>query len=126
VAEHFRAAWAVFQTLLFALIGAEVDVAAMQPLHVALGAAALAVALAARIAVTVLIAFGADLTWKEKLFLSFAWFPKATVQNLNSIGNSNEGFDNVPEDSATGRFESQSNGQTPTSAGVEDTESANG
>ncbi|PSN36208.1 Sodium/hydrogen exchanger 9B2 [Blattella germanica] len=34
----------------------------------------------ARIITSVFVAAGGNLTWKEKLFISFAWFPKATVQ----------------------------------------------
>ena len=34
----------------------------------------------ARIAASVVVAAGGNLKWKEKIFVSFAWFPKATVQ----------------------------------------------
>jgi hypothetical protein len=33
-----------------------------------------------RIAASILVAAGGNLNWKEKVFVSFAWFPKATVQ----------------------------------------------
>jgi hypothetical protein len=34
----------------------------------------------ARIAASIVVAAGGNLSWKEKFFVSFAWFPKATVQ----------------------------------------------
>jgi hypothetical protein len=34
----------------------------------------------ARIAASIVVAGGGNLNWKEKFFVSFAWFPKATVQ----------------------------------------------
>ncbi|XP_067006988.2 sodium/hydrogen exchanger 9B2 isoform X2 [Anabrus simplex] len=80
VADHFRVVWLVFQTLLFALIGTEIDLMILKPTDVALGAACLIIALSCRIFISVVVAFGGNLTWKEKLFVSLAWFPKATVQ----------------------------------------------
>ena len=44
------------------------------------GLATLAVGLVLRIAVTYAVVFGNKLSVKEKLFISLAWLPKATVQ----------------------------------------------
>lgn len=80
VARVFQVVWNVFQPILFGLIGSEVDVFVLEGSVVGYGALSLLIALFARIVVSVFIAFGAGFTWKEKVFVAWAWFPKATVQ----------------------------------------------
>lgn len=72
--------WNIFQPLLFGLIGAEVSVASLEPTTVGLGIATLMIALIVRIAFTFLMVLFAGFNMKEKLFISLAWIPKATVQ----------------------------------------------
>ncbi|XP_069778956.1 sodium/hydrogen exchanger 9B2-like [Narcine bancroftii] len=73
-------AWAIFQPLLFGLIGAEISVASLNPYTVGLGVATLSIALVVRILVTFLMVHCSGFNMKEKLFISLAWVPKATVQ----------------------------------------------
>lgn len=47
---------------------------------VGLGLVALAIALLLRMAITYACVLGGSLTLKERLFVVFAWLPKATVQ----------------------------------------------
>ncbi|XP_053335538.1 sodium/hydrogen exchanger 9B2 [Clarias gariepinus] len=72
--------WDVFQPLLFGLIGAEISIRALEPITVALGLAALSIALSVRIFFTFVMVLCAGFTFKEKLFIALAWMPKATVQ----------------------------------------------
>ncbi|PSN37316.1 Sodium/hydrogen exchanger 9B2 [Blattella germanica] len=80
VGSNFAVLWTFFQPILFGLIGAAIDLRVLKLLTVGLGAACLGAALFLRLVVSVLIASGANLDWKEKLFVAIAWFPKATVQ----------------------------------------------
>ncbi|XP_069677281.1 sodium/hydrogen exchanger 9B2-like isoform X2 [Periplaneta americana] len=84
VADNFLVLWSVFQPVLFGLIGTEINLFILDPVTVGIGIASLFVALAARIVTSVLVAAGGNLTWKEKLFVAFAWFPKATVQGTKT------------------------------------------
>nr|XP_054773082.1 sodium/hydrogen exchanger 9B2-like [Lytechinus pictus] len=72
--------WLLFEPLLFGLIGAEVSISYLDPATVGLGFATLIIGLCVRMIVSALAVTGAGLTWKEKLFVSLAWLPKATVQ----------------------------------------------
>ncbi|XP_005406291.1 PREDICTED: mitochondrial sodium/hydrogen exchanger 9B2 [Chinchilla lanigera] len=73
-------AWNIFQPLLFGLIGAEVSVASLRPEAVGFCVATLCIAVLIRILTTFLMVCFAGFNIKEKLFISFAWLPKATVQ----------------------------------------------
>ncbi|KAM8808470.1 sodium/hydrogen exchanger 9B2-like [Eudromia elegans] len=73
-------AWDVFQPFLFGLIGAEVSVMSLRPETVGLCIATLGIALVTRILVTFLMVCFAGFNFKEKVFVSLAWMPKATVQ----------------------------------------------
>ncbi|XP_040527163.1 sodium/hydrogen exchanger 9B2 isoform X6 [Gallus gallus] len=73
-------AWNIFQPFLFGLIGAEVSVTSLRPETVGLCVATLGIALAVRIIVTFLMVCFAGFNFKEKVFVSLAWIPKATVQ----------------------------------------------
>ncbi|KAM4808443.1 sodium/hydrogen exchanger 9B2-like [Rhinophrynus dorsalis] len=72
--------WDIFQPLLFGLIGAEISVTSLRPETVGLCVAALSIALVIRICCTFLMVCFAGFNFKEKIFISLAWIPKATVQ----------------------------------------------
>ncbi|KAF1487615.1 Sodium/hydrogen exchanger 9B2, partial [Pygoscelis antarcticus] len=73
-------AWNIFQPFLFGLIGAEVSVTSLRPETVGLCVATLGIALVVRIIATFLMVCFAGFNFKEKVFVSLAWIPKATVQ----------------------------------------------
>ncbi|XP_062871454.1 sodium/hydrogen exchanger 9B2 [Trichomycterus rosablanca] len=72
--------WDVFQPLLFGLIGAEITISTLNPTTVGLGTVALCVGVVVRLCVTYLVVLFAGFNLKEKIFISLAWLPKATVQ----------------------------------------------
>ena len=85
--------WVIFQPILFGLIGTEIQVSELEPSTVGLGVAVLAIGLSIRVGASYLAVLGGELTLKERIFVAFAWLPKATVQaalgpvaldNLNS------------------------------------------
>ncbi|XP_048189455.1 sodium/hydrogen exchanger 9B2 isoform X2 [Perognathus longimembris pacificus] len=80
VEKIIAVAWNIFQPLLFGLIGAEVFVASLRPETVGLSVATLGIAVLIRILTTFLMVCFAGFNLKEKIFISFAWLPKATVQ----------------------------------------------
>ncbi|XP_015912243.1 sodium/hydrogen exchanger 9B2 [Parasteatoda tepidariorum] len=71
--------WSLLQPFLFSLIGAEVSVGDLQS---NLGAAMLTlfIGLVFRIMTAAFVTFGGGFNIKEKIFIAFAWLPKATVQ----------------------------------------------
>nr|XP_030127513.3 sodium/hydrogen exchanger 9B2 isoform X1 [Taeniopygia guttata]XP_030127514.3 sodium/hydrogen exchanger 9B2 isoform X1 [Taeniopygia guttata]XP_032604076.2 sodium/hydrogen exchanger 9B2 isoform X1 [Taeniopygia guttata]XP_041571846.1 sodium/hydrogen exchanger 9B2 isoform X1 [Taeniopygia guttata] len=73
-------AWNIFQPFLFGLIGAEVSITSLRPGTVGLCVAILGIALVVRIIATFLMVSFAGFNFKEKIFVSLAWIPKATVQ----------------------------------------------
>ncbi|XP_061407206.1 sodium/hydrogen exchanger 9B2-like isoform X1 [Lethenteron reissneri] len=81
VAEAVKAVWiGVFQPLLFSLIGAEVSLSVLEPHTTGLCVGVLLVGLLMRLLVTFGAVGCAGLNVREKLFVSLAWLPKATVQ----------------------------------------------
>ncbi|XP_048092314.1 sodium/hydrogen exchanger 9B2 [Alosa alosa] len=80
VAAVLAVAWDIFQPLLFGLIGAEIIISTLNPSTVGLGVAALLVGLVVRVCITYLTVLFAGFNLKEKIFISLAWMPKATVQ----------------------------------------------
>lgn len=74
------AVWTVAQPFLFGLIGAEVSVTSLKPDTVGLCVATLGIAVLVRVLTTFLVVCGAGFNLKEKVFIAFAWLPKATVQ----------------------------------------------
>ncbi|XP_027492132.1 sodium/hydrogen exchanger 9B2 isoform X2 [Corapipo altera] len=72
-------AWNIFQPFLFGLIG-EVSVTSLRPETVGLCVAILGIALVVRIIATFLMVSFTGFNFKEKVFVSLAWMPKATVQ----------------------------------------------
>ncbi|XP_063166381.1 sodium/hydrogen exchanger 9B2 [Candoia aspera] len=80
VEKIIKVAWEIFQPFLFGLIGAEIAVASLDPQTVGFCIATLAVGLVARITATFVLVCFAGFKLKEKIFISLAWIPKATVQ----------------------------------------------
>ncbi|KAM9407973.1 sodium/hydrogen exchanger 9B2-like isoform 3-T3 [Salvelinus alpinus] len=72
--------WDIFQPLLFGLVGAQITVSTLDPNTVGLGMACLGTGLVVRVLFTFLMVFFGGFNTKEKLFISVAWLPKATVQ----------------------------------------------
>ncbi|KAK6172297.1 hypothetical protein SNE40_015987 [Patella caerulea] len=72
--------WQVFQPLLFGLIGNAVSIENLQSGNVGLGMLTLFVGLVFRLIVTFFSAYGMNFSFREKLFLTVSWLPKATVQ----------------------------------------------
>ncbi|XP_076461638.1 sodium/hydrogen exchanger 9B2-like isoform X1 [Babylonia areolata] len=72
--------WMIFQPLLFGLIAAAVEINKLEADTVGLGIAVLGIGLGVRCLVAFVAVFGTNLNMKEKLFIPFAWLPKATVQ----------------------------------------------
>jgi len=68
------------QPLLFALIGAAVDVSRLSGDEVGAGVGLLAAGLCVRGLVAFLAAGGGQLAFTERIFVAIAWMPKATVQ----------------------------------------------
>ncbi|XP_014251773.1 sodium/hydrogen exchanger 9B2-like isoform X2 [Cimex lectularius] len=80
VAYFFRVIWVMIEPFLFGMIGAEIDVRALEPTKVAYSILIIVGALIFRVMICFLSLIGSDLNWKEMLFVNLAWLPKATVQ----------------------------------------------
>ncbi|KAM3937161.1 sodium/hydrogen exchanger 9B2-like [Leptodactylus fuscus] len=80
VEDIIAVGWDIFQPLLFSLIGSEISVSSLRPETVGLCVATLGIALIIRICFTFLMVSWAGFNKKEKVFISLAWMPKATVQ----------------------------------------------
>lgn len=80
VSDLYGNLWVIFQPLLFSLIGTEIRVSDLDGGVVGKGLLVLAIGLVIRVIVTFFVVMGGDLDSKERLFVAFAWFPKATVQ----------------------------------------------
>mmetsp|Transcript_8627 Transcript_8627/g.12733 ORF Transcript_8627/g.12733 Transcript_8627/m.12733 type:complete len:614 (+) Transcript_8627:53-1894(+) len=72
--------WLVAQPILFALIGAEIQISQLDGKTVGFGVLTLVIGLVFRIAACLCCTIGAGLNWKEKIFVCICWMPKATVQ----------------------------------------------
>ena len=72
--------WVIFQPLLFSLIGAEIQVTEMSLATVGWGFLVLLSGLTSRTVAAYLAVSGGENNYKEKIFVSLAWLPKATVQ----------------------------------------------
>ncbi|XP_022664685.1 sodium/hydrogen exchanger 9B2-like isoform X4 [Varroa destructor] len=72
--------WIMSEPVLFAMIGLEFRVSSLDPNVILLGCLTLIICLSVRIGVTYLAVSCSSLTPKERLFVSIAWLPKATVQ----------------------------------------------
>ncbi|CAH8436665.1 unnamed protein product [Schistosoma intercalatum] len=72
--------WWFVQPILFSLIGSEVDILHMPGGSTGRGIGAFLLALVARLVATMVAVLPSKLNMRERLFISFAWLPKATVQ----------------------------------------------
>ncbi|CAH8509857.1 unnamed protein product [Dicrocoelium dendriticum] len=78
--QMMAAIWWFVQPLLFSLIGSEVNLAVLAGQSIGHGVASLLIAVVMRIGATVLAVLPSKMNMKERLFVGFAWLPKATVQ----------------------------------------------
>ena len=72
--------WIILEPVIFALIGTEIQVDKINPETLGLSIVVLLLAMAVRMVGTYFAVCGGDLNKKEKVFMAFAWLPKATVQ----------------------------------------------
>ena len=81
VSAALKQVWAVAQPVLFASVGAAADLSAVEGRFVGLAVLVVLLALAARCCITFgVLSCEAFLNWRERLFVTLAWLPKATVQ----------------------------------------------
>lgn len=69
-----------FEPLLFGLIGAELDLSAIDASVLANSVLVVAIGITLRTVAAFFAVAAAGFTLKERLFISLAWLPKATVQ----------------------------------------------
>jgi len=80
VTNCFRKMWIILEPVIFALIGTEIQVDKIDGATLGLGIVVLMLALVLRMIGTFFAVSGGTLNTKEKIFMAFAWLPKATVQ----------------------------------------------
>jgi len=80
VSNTFTKMWIILEPIIFALIGTEIQVDKIDPTKVGLGVLVLVGALFLRMIGTYFAVSCGNLNMKEKIFMAFAWMPKATVQ----------------------------------------------
>ena len=80
VEKTVKKMWIILGPVIFGLVGAEVQADKLDGTTVALGLAVLVGAVIIRMFITYFAVYCSNFTWKERLFFSFAWMPKATVQ----------------------------------------------
>lgn len=80
VTKTFKRMWIILEPVIFALIGTEIQVDKINMNTLGLSIVVLLVALIIRMVGTYFAVCGGELTTKEKIFMAFAWLPKATVQ----------------------------------------------
>jgi len=80
VTKTFKRMWIILEPVIFALIGTEIQVDKINPNTLGLSIVVLLIALVVRMVGTYFAVCGGDLTVREKIFMAFAWLPKATVQ----------------------------------------------
>ena len=78
--KTFNRMWIILEPVIFALIGTEIQIHKINPHTLGLCIAVLLIALLLRMIATYGAVSGGNLTRKEKIFMAFAWMPKATVQ----------------------------------------------
>lgn len=71
--------WKALQPFLFGLIGCEVTVSGLEK-SIESSLAVLSISLSLRIVIALLVTFGGGFNLRERVFIAFAWLPKATVQ----------------------------------------------
>ncbi|CAH0700695.1 unnamed protein product [Spodoptera exigua] len=80
VATAFEIFWMFFEPMLFAVTGAQVVIADLEPHLVLIGGGILVLCAVLRAIVTSTCAVRSNLNMKEKIFVGLAWMAKATVQ----------------------------------------------
>ena len=80
VSKTFRKMWIILEPVIFALIGTEIQIDKIDPATLGLGIVVLVLALILRMIGTFFAVSCGNLNFKEKIFMTFAWLPKATVQ----------------------------------------------
>jgi NhaP-type Na+/H+ or K+/H+ antiporter len=80
VSKTFRKMWIILEPVIFALIGTEIQIDKIDPETLGLGILVLMLALVLRMIGTFFAVSCGNLNTKEKIFMAFAWLPKATVQ----------------------------------------------
>jgi len=80
VTKVFTKMWIILEPLIFGLIGTEIQIDKIDPETLGWGILVLVTALVIRLFGTFFAVSCGNLNAKEKIFLAFAWMPKATVQ----------------------------------------------
>ena len=80
VTKTFQRMWIILQPVIFALIGTEIQVDKIDLPTLGYSLLVLVLALIIRMFATYVAVMGGELNVKEKIFMAFAWLPKATVQ----------------------------------------------
>ena len=80
VTKTFQRMWIILQPVIFALIGTEIQIDKINFETLGYSILVLVIALVIRMIGTYTAVLGAGLNTKEKIFMAFAWLPKATVQ----------------------------------------------
>ena len=80
VTKTFHRMWLILEPVIFALIGTEIQIHKINPETLGFSILVLVIALLIRMVGTYGAVSGGNLTRKEKIFMAFAWMPKATVQ----------------------------------------------
>ncbi|XP_059479999.1 sodium/hydrogen exchanger 9B2-like [Neocloeon triangulifer] len=80
VAISFEVFWLIFEPILFGLTGTQIDFSQIDTKILWKAIICITVAAAVRIIGTIFISIGSRLNLKEKIFVSFSWMAKATVQ----------------------------------------------
>jgi len=80
VTKTFQRMWIILQPVIFALIGTEIQVDKIDLTTLGYSLLVLVLALIIRMVATYVAVMGGELNVKEKIFMAFAWLPKATVQ----------------------------------------------
>jgi len=80
VTKTFQRMWIILQPVIFALIGTEIQIHKINLETLGYSLLVLFIALVIRMFGTYVAVMGGALNVKEKIFMAFAWLPKATVQ----------------------------------------------
>merc|ERR1712025_916214 len=80
VSKTFKRMWIILEPVIFALIGTEIQVDKINLETLGYSILVLMLALVIRMIGTYTAVLGGALNVKEKIFMAFAWLPKATVQ----------------------------------------------
>merc|ERR1712083_408984 len=78
--KTFQRMWIILQPVIFALIGTEIQIHKINLETLGYSILVLFIALVIRMIGTYVAVMGGELNVKEKIFMAFAWLPKATVQ----------------------------------------------